>query len=56
MNTAARFEQHGEVDRVNISRSTYEQVKHHFRCTPRGTVTVKHGVELELFQVEGQVG
>jgi class 3 adenylate cyclase len=51
VNTAARMEQHGTPGEVNISRSTYDLVKDHFRCTSRGKLAVKNKGEVEMFFV-----
>jgi len=55
VNVAARIEQAGEVGRVNISESTYNEVVNHFRCIQRGPVTVKHGIPIEMYFVENDV-
>jgi class 3 adenylate cyclase len=52
VNTAARMEQHGEPGRINISVSTYELVKDHFACTPRGMVVAKHKGQVAMYFVE----
>ncbi|MGA0557619.1 adenylate/guanylate cyclase domain-containing protein [Larkinella sp. VNQ87] len=52
VNIAARMEQHGEVDKVNISETTYQLVKNRFRCTYRGKVPVKNKEELDMYFAE----
>lgn len=54
VNMAARMEQSGEPNQVNISASTYEAVKDRFRCQARGMVLAKNKGELEMFFVEGR--
>ena len=54
VNIAARLEDNGEVGKVNISQSTYELVKDHFHCTHRGKIEIKHGVEIDMYYVEGE--
>ncbi|MCE2847525.1 MAG: tetratricopeptide repeat protein [Sphingobacteriales bacterium] len=53
VNTASRMESSGAVGRVNISATTYELIKHRFRCTPRGKIEAKNKGEIEMFFVEG---
>jgi class 3 adenylate cyclase len=52
VNTASRMENSGEVDRVNISGSTYQLVKDRFKCTYRGKVSAKHKGEIDMYFVE----
>lgn len=52
VNIASRMESAGEPGRVNISRTTYEQVKHYFICRPRGKVEVKHLGEIEMYYAD----
>lgn len=53
VNIAARLESASEVGRVNISSATYELVKDHFHCSPRGQITVKGKGALEMYFVDG---
>jgi class 3 adenylate cyclase len=55
VNVAARMEQNGEPNRVNISASTFNLVKDHYNCTNRGTITVKNGRNLEMYFVESLI-
>jgi class 3 adenylate cyclase len=41
VNTASRMESSGEAGKINISESTYNLVKEHFRCKPRGKIQAK---------------
>ncbi|RRB02813.1 adenylate/guanylate cyclase domain-containing protein [Larkinella rosea] len=52
VNTAARMEQHGEVGKINISESTYQLVKEHFRCSYRGKIPVKNKEALDMYYAE----
>jgi histidine kinase len=54
VNTAARMEQAGQVDRVNVSATTWNLVSAHFACTPRGAIFAKNLGELEMFFVDGE--
>lgn len=55
VNTASRMESSGEVGKVNISESTYELVKHQFKCISRGKISAKGKGEIEMFFVEEQL-
>jgi class 3 adenylate cyclase len=52
VNTAARMESSGEVMKVNVSGSTYELIKNHFVCTPRGKIKAKNKGEIEMYFVD----
>ncbi|MEO1513619.1 MAG: adenylate/guanylate cyclase domain-containing protein [Bacteroidota bacterium] len=53
VNLAARMESNGEVDRINISQSTYEEVKDAFECLYRGKIEVKNKGEIDMYFVQG---
>ncbi|MGF1532483.1 MAG: adenylate/guanylate cyclase domain-containing protein [Bernardetiaceae bacterium] len=53
VNVAARMEQSGEPDRVNISGETYERIKDKFNCTYRGQVAAKNKGNVDMYFVEG---
>jgi class 3 adenylate cyclase len=53
VNLAARMEQSGEADQVNISESTYQLVKEHFRCHARGKMQAKNKGMVDMYFVEG---
>ena len=42
----------GEVNRVNISETTYENIKDYFDCKPRGTLEAKNIGEMKMYTVE----
>lgn len=52
VNTASRMESSGEVDKVNISGTTYELVKDKFTCVDRGKVTAKGKGVIDMYFVE----
>lgn len=52
VNLASRMESSGEVGKVNISGSTYKQVKHDFTCTHRGKIEAKNKGEVDMYFVE----
>lgn len=52
VNTASRMESSGEAGKINISESTYNLVKEHFRCKPRGKIQAKGIREIEMYFVE----
>ncbi len=52
VNIAARLEAACEPGRINISETTYQQVKYNCRCTSRGRIAVKNKGELDMYYVE----
>ncbi len=53
VNIASRIESNSEPGKINISESTYEEIKDQFTCVPRGPVDVKGKGELKMYFVEG---
>ena len=53
VNLASRMESSGEVGMVNISQATFEHVKDHFECTPRGKVYAKNKGDVDMYFVLG---
>jgi class 3 adenylate cyclase len=54
VNTASRLESTCEIDHINISSSTYEEVKDYIHCESRGQINAKHMGEIEMFYVLGE--
>lgn len=52
VNLASRMESVGEVGRVNISETTYEQIKDFFDCTHRGKISVKNIGEVDAYFID----
>ncbi len=52
VNTAARLEQGGEPNKINISETTYQAVKDLFPCTYRGRLSAKNKGEVAMYFVE----
>ncbi|MCK5907015.1 MAG: tetratricopeptide repeat protein [Flavobacteriales bacterium] len=52
VNIASRIESKGVVGFVNISESTYNEVKSDFKCVFRGNIDVKHKGEVPMYYVE----
>ncbi|EAQ99694.1 adenylate/guanylate cyclase domain-containing protein [Maribacter sp. HTCC2170] len=52
INTASRIEFAGEVGKINISSSTYEQIKNDFKCLSRGKIFAKGKGDLEMYFVK----
>lgn len=52
VNTASRMESSGEVNKVNISGTTYELIREKFICTYRGKVSAKNKGEIDMYFVE----
>lgn len=55
VNTASRLETAGEAGKINISGTTYELVKDHFRCTYRGKVEAKHKGLIDMYFVDEKI-
>jgi len=54
VNTAARMQENGEANRVNISGTTYEKVKDQYQCYYRGMVEAKNKGPIDMYFVEGR--
>lgn len=52
VNAAARMENLGEINRVNVSETTYTYIKDFFICNLRGTVDAKNIGEMKMYTVE----
>lgn len=52
VNIASRMESSGEVGHINISKATYDRIKDHFICEPRGKVAAKNKGEMEMYFVK----
>jgi len=52
VNIASRLESCGEVGKINISQTTYEKVKDHFRCVHRGKIEAKNKGAIDMYFVE----
>jgi len=53
VNTASRMESSGVSGKINISKSTYEQVKSLFDCEYRGQVAAKHKGMVDMYFLNG---
>ena len=51
VNIAARMEQNGAVNTVNVSETTYERIKNYFECIPRGKIEAKNIGAVDMFFV-----
>ena len=52
VNTAARMESSGEVGKVNISGTTYMDIRDHFLTLHRGKVAAKNKGDIDMYFVE----
>ncbi|MEM7181965.1 MAG: adenylate/guanylate cyclase domain-containing protein, partial [Spirochaetota bacterium] len=52
VNVASRMESSGEPSKINISRSTYLEVKDFFHCSYRGKVSAKNKGEVDMYFLE----
>ncbi|MCA6074275.1 adenylate/guanylate cyclase domain-containing protein [Fulvivirga sedimenti] len=55
VNIASRMESNSLPGKINISESTYNLVKDHYVCSPRGLIDVKGKGELMMYFVEEEV-
>jgi PAS domain S-box-containing protein len=53
VNTASRMESSGEVNKINISGSTYKHVCEFFDCSYRGKVEVRNMGYIDMYFVDG---
>lgn len=53
INTASRMQAHSEPMKINITDSTYELIKDHFRCTARNEIPVKGLGNVKMYFLEG---
>ena len=51
VNMAARMEQNGEPNKINISGTTYELVKNKFACVYRGKIDAKNKGQVDMYFV-----
>ena len=56
VNMAARMQQAGEANKINISGATYELVKDKFACVYRGKIEAKNKGEIDMYFVEKMLG
>ncbi|MFQ5448538.1 MAG: adenylate/guanylate cyclase domain-containing protein, partial [Saprospiraceae bacterium] len=56
VNLAARMEQSGEINQVNISQSTRDLLGQGIRCIHRGKVKAKNKGELDMYFVKTEAG
>ena len=52
VNIASRMESSGEAGKINISQTTYERIKHQFKCSHRGKVEAKNKGLVDMYFVE----
>ena len=52
VNTAARIEQHGEPNKINISESTYDLIKDSFKFVSRGAIEAKNKGKLNMYFID----
>lgn len=53
VNIASRMESNSEAGKINISKTTYELIKHKFECTYRGEIETKNRGKLKMYFVDG---
>jgi guanylate cyclase len=55
VNMASRMQSHGQGGTIQITRSTYELVKHRFDCEALGSIEVKGAGRTEIWRVAGRL-
>lgn len=55
VNTASRMESSGEINKINVSGSTYELIKDQFVCEYRGKVAAKNKGEIDMYFVKQRI-
>lgn len=55
VNVAARMESNGEAGKINISQSTYLEIKDDFACTFRGEIEAKNKGKISMYFVESKL-
>ena len=55
VNIASRMESNGEPGKVNISSSTYNQIKEGFQCLYRGKISAKNIGEVDMYFIENKI-
>ena len=54
VNTAICMESHGEPDKIQITRETYELLGVDFVCSPSGVIVIKGKGEMDTWWLEGR--
>jgi adenylate cyclase len=54
VNLASRMESHGRTRRIQVTRNTYDLIKHAFDCASLGLIAVKGAGTMEVWQVIGR--
>ncbi len=52
VNIASRMESSGEIEKVNVSEATYDEIKDEFKCTYRGKIEAKNKGHIDMYFVE----
>ena len=55
VNTASRMESSGEINKINVSGTTYELIKEQFVCEYRGKVAAKNKGEIDMYFVKERI-
>jgi class 3 adenylate cyclase len=56
VNVASRMESSGESGKINISATTYEQIKESFECRHRGKIPTRNLGDMDMYFVEKEIG
>jgi class 3 adenylate cyclase len=55
VNTAARMQQSAEPGKINVSQSTYDQIKDYYQCSFRGEIAAKNKGNMRMYFVDSKV-
>ncbi len=55
VNIASRMESNGEPGKVNISSSTYHQIKEQYQCLYRGKISAKNIGDVDMYFIESEI-
>jgi len=53
VNIASRMESNSEPGKINVSETTYQLIKHKYKCTYRGEIEAKNKGKLKMYFVDG---
>lgn len=53
VNTAARMQENGETNLINVSQSTYDLIKDKYDCSYRGKISAKNKGEIDMYFIQG---
>lgn len=55
VNIASRMESSGAIGEINLSKSTFEEVRHIYECEPRGKIQAKNMENMEMYFLRDKI-